>query len=67
MRQRDAMEVPSHGNLSPFKELFEQLLDSVVRLDRDPSLGGGMVIGLGRSVAIGMVTNLTVILTHQAR
>ena len=40
-RQRDAMEVPSHGNLSPFREVLEQLLDTVVRLDREASLGGG--------------------------
>ncbi len=40
-RQRDAMEVPSHGNLSPVRELLQQLLDTVVRLDREASLGGG--------------------------
>ena len=37
--QRDAMDVPSQGNLSPFRELLEQLLDTVVRLDREASLG----------------------------
>ncbi len=39
-RQRAAMEVPSLGNLSPFKELLEQLFDMVGRLNRDTSLGG---------------------------
>lgn len=64
-RQRDAIEVPSLGNLSPFKELLEQFLDKVVRLDREASHGGGMVVGLAILVGIGMVTNLGVYLTHR--
>ncbi len=39
-RQRSAMEVPSQGNFSLFKELLEQLFDMVVRLGREASLGG---------------------------
>ncbi len=39
-RQRDAMKFPSQENLSPFKELLEQLFDMVVRLDREACLGG---------------------------
>ena len=39
-RQRAAMEVPSQGNLSPFKYLLEQLFDMVDRLVHDASLGG---------------------------
>ena len=35
-RQRNAMEVPSQGNLSPSRAL----LDTVVRLVREASLGG---------------------------
>ena len=31
-RKRDAIEMQSHGKISPIRELLEQLFDMVVRL-----------------------------------
>ncbi len=38
-RQQNAMDLPFQRNLSPFRESLEQLLDTVVRRDREGCLG----------------------------
>ena len=38
-RQRDVIEMQSHGKISPIRQLLEQLFDMVVRLDREASFG----------------------------
>ena len=35
----DAQALQSHGNLSPFRKLLEQLIHMVFRLDREAYLG----------------------------
>ena len=40
-RHLDAQALQSHGKLSPSRELLEQLIDMVFRLDREAYLGGG--------------------------
>ena len=38
-RHLDAKASQSHGKLSPFRELLDQLIDMFVRLDREAHLG----------------------------
>ena len=38
-RLLDALALQSHGKLSPFREMLEQLIDMLVRLDREAYLG----------------------------
>ena len=40
-RHLDAQALQSHGKLSPVRELLEQLIDMVFRLDREAYLGVG--------------------------
>ena len=40
-RHLDAQALQSHGKLSPSRELLEQLIDMVFRLDREVYLGVG--------------------------
>ena len=46
-RQLDAQALQSHGKLSPFRELLEQLFDMIVRLDRKAYLRVGSNHRLG--------------------
>ena len=38
-RDLDALALRSHGKLSPFTELLEQLIDMLVRLDHEAYIG----------------------------
>ena len=40
-RQLDAKELQSYGEHSPFREMLEQLIGMLVRLDREACLGVG--------------------------
>ena len=40
-RQLDAKESQSYGKHSPFREMLEQLIDTLVRLDREAYVGVG--------------------------
>ena len=67
-RHLDAQALQSDGKLSPSRELLEQLIDMVFRLDREVYHGvGAGIIVLATLVVIGMVTILMAQLVHQVR
>ena len=67
-RLHEALEIPSQGTDSPYRELLEKMFEVVIRLEREAVLGMNyMISGLARTVVMRTVSSQKEYLRHPER